>query len=129
TSGSMRESTDPALDTETVWLKAGNASTPRLSTHSPKNSHFPEAVGNPPAAKGVKRSGSPSFCQPAFLSAFHSMPRMASFEEASAVRQMSSSESRKHGSSKPMRAASRRNTSEFGSDSPIGEIAGLFVSA
>ena len=45
-----------------------------------------------------------------------------------AVRQMSSSESRKQGSSNPMRAARRRNTSEFGSDSPTGAIAGLLAS-
>ena len=53
---------------------------------------------------------------------------MRGCDEASAVRQMSSSESRKHGSSKPMRAARRRNTSEFGSDSPTGAIAGLLAS-
>ena len=56
------------------------------------------------------------------------MPAMRGFADSSAWRQMSSSESLKQASVKPMRAASSRNTSLLGFASPTGAIAGLLAS-
>jgi anaerobic selenocysteine-containing dehydrogenase len=103
-------------------LKNGSGSMPCFSSHSLYSSHLPDGVGKPPCANGANCCGTARRCQPSCFSFSQScLP-------ARAVRQMSSSESLKHASSNPIRAARRRNTSEFGSDSPTGAIAGLLAS-